>query len=49
MKTAGGWGESVFTSEPCNNVATTWPYSKDEMPYVEDFHEIFMMIIESCG
>ena len=29
-------------------VSTAWPCSKDEEPYVEDFHEVFMMIVEAC-
>lgn len=44
----GGQKITVVTELDLVVVTTGWPYSKDEMPYVEDFHEVFMMIIESC-
>jgi CubicO group peptidase (beta-lactamase class C family) len=49
--TASGHGGQRITVVPELKlvvVSTAWPYSKDEMPYVEDFHELFMMIIDSC-
>lgn len=45
----GGQKISVVPELDLVVVTTGWPYSKHELPYVEDFHEVFMMILDSCG
>lgn len=49
--TSSGHGGQMIYVVPEKNlviVTTAWPYCKHEPPYVEEFKEVFDIIIESC-